>query len=56
MIDAELARSALAAYEIAAAIQQGPHHQLAKTFDLVVREDDAEAADEILGPDEKFSN
>ena len=56
IIEAEVARSALEASNLAAAIQRGPHHQLVASFDLIVREDDVRAADEILRPDDAFSN
>lgn len=56
MIHAELAKSALEASEIKAAIQRGPYSHLAITFELIVREEDAEMANEILGPEESFSN
>jgi hypothetical protein len=56
VIHAELAKSALAAYEIEAVVQKGPYHHLAKTFDLLVRPEDVVAALEILGPEETFSD
>jgi hypothetical protein len=55
-IHAELAKSALEASEIPSAIQRGPYPKLAATFDLMVREEDVEAANEILGPEETFSS
>jgi hypothetical protein len=58
MIHAELAKSALEAYEIEAAINGGPQPVRPEigTIDLMVREEDVEAALEILGPEERFSN
>jgi hypothetical protein len=61
MVHAELAKSALEAYEIDAAINGGlisPQGVKpgAGTIDLMVREQDVEAALEILGPEEPFSN
>jgi hypothetical protein len=53
---AEVAKSALTAYEIESSIQRGPYRHLAMTFDLVVRKEDADTANEILGPDEQFSD
>ena len=54
LIHAELAKSALRAYGIAAAIVGGavPVRQEIATIDLVVREQDVEAALEILGPED----
>jgi hypothetical protein len=49
--EAELARSALEAYGIRAAIQRGPYSRPVACFDVLVREDDAEAARDILGPE-----
>jgi len=55
-IHAELARSALEASGVPSAIQRGPYPKLAATFDLMVREEDVAAANEILGPEETFSS
>ena len=54
LIHAELAKSALAAYEIDAAIQRGPYPRDAATFDVLVRDEDVQTALEILGPEETF--
>jgi hypothetical protein len=54
-IHAELARSALEAREITSTIQFGPYSKPVATFDLIVREEDVAAANEILGPEETFS-
>ena len=62
VIHAELAKSALEAYEIHAAITggllgpQSVSPTADRTFDLMVREEDVEAALEILGPEERFSD
>ncbi len=58
MIHAELAKSALAAYEIDAVIQGGsqPVRWDIGTVDLLVREEDMDAALEILGPEGRFSH
>ena len=63
LIHAELAKSALEAYEIDAAIAhpgastQRLRAELGMTITLLVREEDVEAALEILGPpDERFSD
>jgi hypothetical protein len=61
MVHAELAKSALNAYEIDAAINGGLTSPQAVrpgtgTIDLMVREEDVEAALEILGPEERFSD
>ena len=58
MIHAELAKSALEAYGIDAAINGGPQpvRPETTTIDLLVREEDLEAALEILGPEERFSD
>ena len=58
LIHAELAKSALAAYGIVATVVGGtvPVRQDIATIDLVVREQDLEAALEILGPEERFIN
>ena len=58
MIHAEVAKSALAAYEIDAAIKGGaqPIRPEIETIDLMVREEDVKAALEILGPEQRFSN
>ncbi len=50
--EAELARSALEAYGIRAAIQPGPYSRPVATVDLVVREEDVQAATNILGSKE----
>jgi hypothetical protein len=50
--DAELARSALEAYGIPAAVQRGPYPQPVATYDVLVREDAVEAATDILGPED----
>lgn len=50
--EAALARSALEAYGIKAAIQRGPYSRPVDTFDLLVREEDIQAAIDILGPEE----
>jgi hypothetical protein len=61
MIHAELAKSALEAYDIDAAIggglisPQGVRPGLG-AIDLMVREEDIEAALDILGPEERFSD
>ena len=62
LVHAELAKSALAASEIAATIhdegyrRQGLRAELGPTVTLLVREDDVAAALEILGPpDERYS-
>jgi hypothetical protein len=59
MIHAELAKSALEAYEIDATIVCGltssPPYQNAALIDLMVRAEDVAAALEILGPEERFS-
>jgi hypothetical protein len=56
IVHAELAKSALEAYEIDAAIKGGaqPIRPEIETIDLMVREEDVEAALEILGPEERF--
>jgi hypothetical protein len=51
--EAELARSALEAYGIRAAIQRGPYSQPVDTMDLLVREEDVQAATDILGSEER---
>jgi putative signal transducing protein len=58
VIHAELARSALEAYGIHAAIKSGavPVQSEVATIDLLVREEDLEAALEILGPESRFSS
>jgi hypothetical protein len=56
LIHAELAKSALGAYEIDAAIQRGPYPRDAATFDGLVRSEDVEAALKILGPEETFGD
>jgi hypothetical protein len=61
MIHAELARSGLEAYEIDAAISGGWISPAGARFgtraiDLMVREEDVEAALDILGPEERFSD
>lgn len=57
LIQAELAKSALEAYEIDAAINGGsqPVRPEVGTIDLMVREEDVEAALEILGAEGRFS-
>ena len=57
LIHAELAKSALRAYGISATIVGGavPVRKEIATIDLVVREQDVEAALDILGPEERFS-
>jgi hypothetical protein len=60
MIHADLARSALEAYGIEAGVSGGllspqgvrPGHEIA----LMVREEDVQTANEILGPEETFSS
>jgi hypothetical protein len=63
MIHAEVAKSALKAYDIDAAIghggssEQRVRPELGTEIALMVREEDVEAALEILGPpDERFSD
>jgi hypothetical protein len=57
VIHAELAKSALAAYEIQAVIQTGPGAgRLTTAFEVLVRPEDVAAALEILGPEETFSD
>jgi hypothetical protein len=56
MVHAELAKSALAAYEMDAAINDGVRVGGSGTIDLLVREEDVEAALEILGPEERYSD
>ena len=58
LIHAELAKSALAAYEVYAAVDHGGRSraEFGMTIALMVREEDLEAALEILGPpDEQLS-
>ena len=62
IVHAELAKGALQAYGIPAVINgglmspQGVRPGQHWTIDLMVREDQAEAALEILGPEEQFSD
>jgi hypothetical protein len=58
MIHTELAKSALAAYGIDAALNGGPQpvRPEIETIDLMARAEDVEAAVEILGPEDRFSN
>jgi hypothetical protein len=61
MVHAQLAKSALEAYEIEAVINgglMGPQGVRAGmgTIDLMVREEDVDAALEILGAEETFSD
>ena len=54
MVHAELAKSALDAYEIAATLDNNVPAGGSGTVDLLVREEDVEAALEILGPEAQF--
>jgi hypothetical protein len=51
-IEAELAMGALQASGIDAAVRRGPGIQLAISFELLVYENDVEAASEVLGPED----
>ena len=56
MVHAELAKSALEAYEIAAALNNDVPAGGSGTVDLLVREEDVEAALEILGAEKPFQD
>ena len=51
LIHAELAKSALAAYDIRATVRPGSYRGM---YELLVRAEDFEAATGILGPEETF--
>jgi hypothetical protein len=55
-IHADLAQSALEASGIVAFVQRGSGPRVAFTVELIVREEDVSAANEILGTDETFSD
>jgi hypothetical protein len=55
MIHAELAKSALEARNIPAAILRGPYSTPVLAFDLLIREEDVQDANGILGPEETFT-
>jgi hypothetical protein len=55
MIHAELAKSALEARNIPATIQRGPYSTSVLAFDLLIREEDVQDANGILGPEETFT-
>jgi hypothetical protein len=56
MVHAELAKSALEAYEIAAALNNSVPAGGSGTVDLLVREEDVDAALEILGAEKPFQD
>jgi hypothetical protein len=63
VIHAELAKSALQAYGVDAAVLGAgviggarQHESLASSIDLMVKREDLERARDILGPEERFSD